>query len=94
MIRVRNQASQSHEVFVARLAPGKTAAELLAWIEKMEGPPPALPLGGTTVIAKGGENLVVLDVTPGEYALLCFVPDAKDGKPHVAHGMIKQISVK
>jgi len=26
--------------------------------------------------------------------LICFVPDAKDGKPHLAHGMVKQFSVK
>jgi len=32
--------------------------------------------------------------TAGDYALLCFVPDAKDGKPHLAHGMVKQFSVK
>jgi hypothetical protein len=36
-----------------------------------------------------------IDVTfiPGQYALLCFVPDMKDGKPHFAHGMAKLIEV-
>jgi len=24
---------------------------------------------------------------------LCFWPDAKDGKPHLVHGMVKQITV-
>ena len=32
--------------------------------------------------------------TPGDYTLLCFVPDAKDGKPHIAHGMVKNFTVK
>ena len=33
------------------------------------------------------------DLTAGEYALMCFVPDSKDGKPHFAHGMMKTIKV-
>jgi len=37
---------------------------------------------------------VDLDLAPGEYGLLCFLPDAKDGKPHFVHGMHKQITVK
>ena len=92
-VMVRNAAAQPHEVFIARLAPGKNAGDLVAWIEKPNGPPPGEPLGGTTGIATGGENQIELDLTPGEYALYCFVPDAKDGKPHIAHGMMKQITV-
>ena len=93
VIRVENGARQSHEVVIARLAPGKSAKDLVAWTEKMQGPPPGEPIGGTTNIAPGSYNLVTLDLTPGEYALLCFAPDAKDGKPHIAHGMVKQIRV-
>lgn len=92
-IRVENRAAQPHEVVIARLAPGKTAADLLAWAETMQGPPPAEMVGGTTGIGTGGANVVTIDFTPGEYALLCFVPDAGDGRPHVAHGMVRQITV-
>ena len=53
-----------------------------------------MPLGGTTGIPQNGDNDIILDLTPGEYGLLCFYPDAKDGKEHVQHGMLKQISVK
>jgi hypothetical protein len=35
-----------------------------------------------------------VDLPAGEYGIICFDPDAKDGKPHLAHGMIKQLSVK
>ena len=92
-IRVRNTAAQSHEVFVVRLDAGRTPADILQWIEKHDGPPPGLPLGGTTGIAPGGENILSVDLEPGEYALLCFIPDAKDGKMHVLHGMMKQVTV-
>jgi hypothetical protein len=44
-------------------------------------------------MAKGETNDIPLDLTPGNYALLCFIPDAKDGKPHIMHGMMKDFTV-
>ena len=67
--------------------------DVLAWMEKMEGPPPGMPIGGTTPMAHGEENIITLDLSAGEYALICFVPDAKDGKPHVVHGMATEITI-
>ncbi len=93
-IEVENAAAQPHEAFVARLAPGKTPQDLLAWIERQQGPPPALPLGGTSFLSQGESNQITADFEPGEYVLLCFVPDAGDGRPHVAHGMVKQFTVR
>jgi uncharacterized cupredoxin-like copper-binding protein len=92
-IRVDNQAAQPHELIVVRLAPGKTAQEMVSWLLKMEGPPPGAPQGGTSFLARGVSNDVTIDFHPGEYALLCMVPDAHDGKPHVMHGMVSQITV-
>jgi len=94
VVRVRDDASQPHELFVARLAPGKTAADALAWIEKMQGPPPLQPLGGVVGLATGVANDIPLDLAPGEYAFFCFLPDARDGRPHVAHGMVQQFTVR
>ena len=93
-VRVRNRAAQSHEVLVVKLAPGKRAADVVAWVDKQEGPPPAQPVGGTTGIAQHGWNDVALDLAPGDYALICFIPDAKDGKPHFVHGMMKELRVE
>jgi hypothetical protein len=93
VIRVRNEAAQSHEVVIVKLAPGKAPRDVLAWIEKQEGPPPGAPAGGTTGIARNGENILSLDLEPGRYALICFIPDAKDGKPHFVHGMVKEIEI-
>ncbi|MFL5576436.1 MAG: hypothetical protein ACJ79S_10760 [Gemmatimonadaceae bacterium] len=93
LVRVRNSAAQLHEVLFVRLAPGKTAADVAAWVVKPEGPPPGAPVGGTTPMAQGEENVVPLDLAPGEYAMFCFVPDATDGKEHIAHGMMKQFTV-
>jgi hypothetical protein len=92
-IRVKNAAEQGHEVVLIKLAPGKKAMDVLAWMEKMEGPPPGAPIGGTTPMARGEENLITVDLAPGEYGLVCFVGDAKTGKPHFVHGMVKEIVV-
>jgi len=93
-IKVESDGSQAHEVVLARLAPGKKAADLPAWIEKPNGPPPAEPIGGVPAMAKGHTAFVTADFTPGDYALVCFLPDAKDGKPHFVHGMVEQIHVE
>jgi hypothetical protein len=92
-VRVRNAASQSHEVVLVRLAPGKAPADVVAWVEKPNGPPPGAPIGGTTGMASGTWNDITVNLEAGEYALICFIPDSKDGKPHFMHGMMKQIRV-
>ena len=93
VLEVTNTTAQPHEVFIARLEPGKTPMDLVAWIGKPEGPPPGTPMGGTVGISQGYTNFVHLDLEPGEYGLFCFLPDAGDGRPHFLHGMIRQITV-
>ncbi|MDF1504642.1 hypothetical protein [Roseisolibacter sp. H3M3-2] len=93
-IRIVNAAEQFHEAFIVKLAPGKTTKDALAWVEGgMKGPPPMMPVGGASGLAKGRSMQFTADFAEGEYGLLCFLPDAKDGKPHVAHGMFTQITV-
>jgi uncharacterized cupredoxin-like copper-binding protein len=93
-IRITNLADQSHEVVIIKLNPGATPQAFLEAIEKPQGPPPGVMVGGVTGIAKGRTIDLTTSLTPGEYTLLCFVPDTKDGKPHIAHGMVKQFTVK
>lgn len=92
-IRVENAAQQSHEVVLVQLAPGKTPHDVVAWIEKPQGPPPGKPIGGTTGLAQGEVNLITYNFTPGRYGMICFLPDAKDGRPHIAHGMVSEFTV-
>ncbi len=92
-ILVRNDGPQIHEVYMAKLEPGKTLADFLAWSETLEGPAPGATFSGVAPLAPGLENLVTVNVTPGEYVLICYAPDNADGKPHFAHGMAKQITV-
>jgi len=92
-IRVENGAAQSHEVELIKLAPGKTANDLMAWMQSMQGPPPASAIGGISGIQRGTVQSFTHDFTPGTYVLICFLPDARDGKPHFMHGMMRTITV-
>lgn len=93
VIEVRTVAPQPHEVVIIQLAPGKTLDDMMGWVSKPIGPPPGKPIGGTVGLTPGRVNTIALNLEPGEYALVCFLPDHKDGKPHFMHGMMKQITV-
>jgi hypothetical protein len=93
-IRVHNIGQQHHEVELVQLAPGATVPDFMKWMQKMDGPPPGKALGGVAGMETGMTQYFSADFTPGNYALICFLPDAKDGKPHFVHGMVQQITVK
>ena len=80
----RNGGAEDHELLVLRFADGVTTADLL----RQTGP--GLPrgisyVGQVTVPAGERSTLTLVDLEPGEYALVCLLPDA-DGTPHLALG--------
>jgi hypothetical protein len=93
IVKVTNAGPQAHEVELVRFADGKSMKDLGAWMQKMDGPPPATAIGGIPAIVPGSAGYVSLDLAPGNYALICFVPDTKDGKAHLEHGMVKEFKV-
>jgi plastocyanin len=93
-IRVRNVGKQHHEVQLVQLAPGKTVKEVLDWMGKPEGPPPGKAMGGVAGMGPGMTEYFTATFTPGKYGLICFLPDMDDGKPHLAHGMVQEITVR
>lgn len=93
-IKIVNAAAQPHEAVLMELVPGKTPADFLKWAEKPDGPPPIKrAMSGAGDMANGGTSWVTETFTPGDYMLVCFVADSKDGKPHFVHGMVKQFRV-
>ncbi len=71
-----------HHASLIKLDSGKTMADLMNGLKNMK--PGTQPPGWM---------FYEVDLQPGEYALVCFLEDAKDGKPHFVHGMIQQIKV-
>ena len=92
-IRVVNEAKQHHEIQLVQLAPGVSVDDFMKRMDKMEGPPLGKAIGGIAGLAPGMSQSFSADFTPGNYALICFLPDATDGKPHFMHGMVQQITV-
>jgi uncharacterized cupredoxin-like copper-binding protein len=96
-VRVFNGGPQSHELVLVRLAPGRTAHDAAAWAERGQtGDAPGTMVGGVAALAPGGVAQFAADFPAGQYALICFVPDQKDGtgRPHTEHGMLRQFAVR
>ena len=93
VVRVTNAAKQPHEVVFVRLEPHKTPADFARWGEHQVGPAPGTLHGGISAIMPGTVADVSVDLPAGDYALICFVPDMKDGKAHYVHGMSKRIKI-
>lgn len=49
---------------------------------------------GYVTISEGNTAWVELDLPPGEYTVICFLPDLlSDMSPHAAHGMVRSLTV-
>jgi hypothetical protein len=92
VIQVENAGTEPHEVALLRLAPGKTMEDFQAWMQHLQGPPPASSVGGVSSLAPRLEAYFEVGLTAGEYVVLCFVT-APDGRPHTEHGMIQHVRV-
>ncbi len=90
---VTNHGPQMHEIEIVKLDSGKTANDFATWIMNPQGPPPAHAVGGIAPEAPGRTAYFSADFTAGNYVAMCFIPDAKDGKPHFVHGMATNFKV-
>ncbi|MBA2518946.1 MAG: hypothetical protein H0V24_04725 [Chloroflexia bacterium] len=87
----RNSSGQDHEMLVLRLE-GTTTADLL------RGTGPGLPAGVTyvgqaTVPAAAAADLLLVDLAPGAYTIVCFFL-TPEGVPHLALGMEATFTVE
>lgn len=93
-LRVHNAATQPHELVLFRLAPGKTTKDFVAWAQGgMKTMPPGSFEGGASTMAPGMDNDILVNLRAGHYLMVCFVDDARDGKPHLVHGMMREVTI-
>lgn len=94
-IVVDNVGKEDHQAQVAKLADGKTFADLAAAVADPD-PNAALKLlalaGGPNGVAPGATVATTSNLASGQYAFLCFVESA-DGVSHLAKGMIAPLEV-
>ena len=93
---VVNQGQQIHHLVLMKLQEGKTMEDVQRFMETQEGEPPADEVGHTNVLSPGASNYIDVDLTPGTYLALCFMPDHlgdATGQPHVMLGMMQNFTV-
>ena len=93
-IEVRNHGTQPHELVVVRLSPGASVQDVVASFEPgASGPPKGVLVSGITGIEKGERVTFTGEFEPGQYGLICFIPDAT-GRPHFLRGMTTELTVE
>jgi hypothetical protein len=90
-----NVGEEPHFVAAVGLAGGATAEDARRFFETEKGRPPfdERRSFSTAVVEGGVKQAVELDLEPGKYALICFVPDRAGGPPHAVKGMISEATV-
>lgn len=92
--KIVNDGPEAHEMAVMRLAPGKTMADVEAYLKNPTGPMPVIPAGGAQGLSKGRYEYVEFDLAEGQYILLCFIPSpTHQGAPHAMLGMVRPLNV-
>ena len=95
IIKVVNNGPDFHELNLLRLEDGKTAKDVSQYLAAPNGPPPFVPIGGMNGLDAGASGYVELDLEPGTYVAICYIPTAKsEGHPHFTRGMIKEFTVQ
>ena len=95
-VRYDNAGREPHFVEGLRLKPGKTIADVRNFIRDEKGEEPITESGMfVSAVTDGGVSQTLeLDLRPGKYALICFVPDRKGGPPHAVKGMVSEATVR
>ncbi|RBY89009.1 hypothetical protein DQ244_14635 [Blastococcus sp. TBT05-19] len=96
-----NEGEEMHEIGIARINDGVTASaeELLAMPEEQ-----AMTMAtftGGAFAPPGGSDTTFLELQPGRYAAICFVPQGTtdmetmaEGAPHFTLGMVSEFTVE
>jgi hypothetical protein len=91
---VTNEGPQPHEAQIFKT--DGSLPEVQRFLRNPRGAPPFKieEAGGLGAIAPGTQAFVDLNLSPGTYAFVCFVPDRESGKPHFALGMATPFELK
>lgn len=95
-VTMDNKGKQMHELALGELLDGKTMDDVHALLKKgmPKKPPTWFRQVGGTGAKPGSTGSLDAELTPGNYIMLCFVPDKASKEPHVMLGMMKEVTVE
>jgi hypothetical protein len=94
-VEVVNEGREVHELVIARMKGDATVNDIVAYERSpypKTKPAPDEMVAGSTFLDPGERTRLDLDLPPGRYVAICFLP-APDGKTHILHGMGHPFSV-
>lgn len=95
-VKLTNSGKEPHHVQFLRLNDDITLEAFQAALQEGPGAEMAVSklMGGVGAIAPQGSDQAVLNLTAGEYVIICFIPSPSDNVPHLAKGMVKTLMVE
>lgn len=88
--------AEDHELVIFRKADGEALSfeELLELGEEEVGD--RVQFVGAAFAPMGASGAALADLTPGDYAMVCFIPvgSGEEGPPHFTEGMIQEFTVE
>lgn len=91
-----NSGDQIHHLILLRLNDGNTFDDVMAFMGSdgpPSGPPPFEMAVASELLTGSESNYFLLDLAPGNYVAVCFLPDEESGAPHFGLGMIQEFNV-
>jgi hypothetical protein len=93
-IRLKNDGPEFHHVQLVRLDQGHTVQEFMDRLGKGDFSAPwATFVGGPEAPMPGRETEVTVELTEGQYVMICLISGPPDHVPHVAKGMMLPLTV-
>ncbi|MCA9840097.1 MAG: hypothetical protein KC422_24515 [Trueperaceae bacterium] len=94
--QISDTGSQPHMALVWKLMEGKTAEDVTTWMSDFAGPPPVEFEGGGLIqgITAGQTFYIPIELSSGNYVVVCPLPNLGTGEPHFADGMIATFKVE
>ena len=98
LVRYSNDGTETHEAIMFRLQEGKTISDFMTFIQAEDdssGPPPFDGEPSVTILSPGSVTYTTLNLEPGNYILVCFLPsESHDNTPHAMLGMISEQTIE
>jgi uncharacterized cupredoxin-like copper-binding protein len=92
--QLTNIGDEPHEMVLVRLKDGVSSVDQVLALPQEEAMSKVEMVGQAQAEPGKRSEKLTVNLQPGRYALLCFVPTGENGPPHVEHGMKASFTVK